>query len=87
MIPSGARVTHTGWEMYIDDILVELGSALLPYFDGNSPGAEYLWENGVANSRSHYYRGLSGLRYRLDQAVRDYLPQGSPYQILYASSL
>ncbi|MBD0734075.1 hypothetical protein [Streptomyces sp. CBMA29] len=88
ILPSGVRVTLTSsWEMYVYGVLVEEGAALLPYFDGNSPGSEYLWENSTVNARSHYYRGLNLLRYRLDQAVRHYLPQGSSYQILYASAL
>jgi hypothetical protein len=85
-LPSGARTTVGGWEMWVDNILVETGTQLRPYFDGNTPGLEYLWENGTVNARSHYYRGLDALRYRLDQAVGRYLPQGAPYQILYAAA-
>jgi hypothetical protein len=87
ILPSGVRTTHPNWELWADDIMVEEGSELRPYFDGNSPGSEYLWENSTVNARSHYYRGINTLSYRLDQAVRRYLPQGSSYQILYASAL
>lgn len=86
VMSSGPRTTVTGWEMQADNILVEPGAEVGAYFDGNTPGSEYLWENSTVNARSHYYRGLSALRYRLDQAVRHYLPQGSSYQILYASA-
>lgn len=87
ILPSGARTTITsGWEMWVDNILVELGDQLRPYFDGNTPGLEYLWENSTVNARSHYYRGLNALRYRLDQGIRRYLPQGAAYQILYAAA-
>lgn len=87
VLPSGARTSITSaWEMWIDNIMVEKGSALMPYFDGSTPGLEYLWENGTVGARSHYYRGLATLRYRLDSGVRRYLPQGAPYQILYAAA-
>lgn len=87
LLPSGTRATISpGWEMWIYNILVETGAQLRPYFDGNTPGLEYLWENATVNARSHYYRGLGMLRYRLDQGVRRYLPQGAPYQILYAAA-
>lgn len=35
-------------------ILVEEGTTLRPYFDGNS-GDDYLWENGGSSGRSYYY--------------------------------
>jgi hypothetical protein len=70
---------------WVDDTLVEVGQALLPYFDGNSPGSDYLWESGGSTGgRSHFYRDLQVNKYRLSEIVQQNVPIGSNFQILYA---
>ncbi|MFI9271860.1 hypothetical protein ACIGXM_14235 [Kitasatospora sp. NPDC052896] len=75
-------------EFYVDNVLVETSRQLMPYFDGNSPSLDYMWEpvpagTAVGDTRSHYYRGKTVTQYRLDTAVQRSLPLGAQYQLVY----
>lgn len=69
-----------------DHLLVEEADKLAPYFDGNEPSADYLWEGTVGDSRSHYYRGKRVSQYRLDQLIRRQIGVGASYRLVYASA-
>jgi hypothetical protein len=73
-------------------VLVETGSDLGDYFDASFPGPDYMWEADTSNNpqpahtvRSHYYQGWRAKQARLDSMVRDSIPFGGNYQILYAT--
>ncbi|MFF8283353.1 hypothetical protein ACF06W_11590 [Streptomyces albus] len=70
----------------LDNFLLEQGDKPAPYFDGNIPSADYMWEGAPGDSRSHYYQGKTVNQYRLDQAVRRQLAVGASYEIVYASA-
>ncbi|MFH9731888.1 hypothetical protein [Streptomyces sp. NPDC017260] len=69
-----------------DQLLVEEADKLDEYFDGNFPSADYLWEQGAGDSRSHYYRGKRMSQYRLDQLVQRQIGVGGSYRLVYASA-
>ncbi|MGW1261175.1 hypothetical protein ACWD7Y_04340 [Streptomyces drozdowiczii] len=69
-----------------DNFLLEEADKVAPYFDGNNPSADYLWEGAPGDSRSHYYRGKRVNQYRLDQIIQRQLGVGASYQIVYASA-
>jgi hypothetical protein len=69
-----------------DQILVEEADKVAPYFDGNNPSADYVWEGAPGDSRSHYYRGKRVNQYRLDQLIKRQLGVGASYRIVYASA-
>ncbi|MFV0135481.1 hypothetical protein ACLGIH_20055 [Streptomyces sp. HMX87] len=69
-----------------DHLLVEEADRLAPYFDGNEPSADYMWEGTPGDSRSHYYRGKRVSQYRLDQLIRRQIGVGASYRLVYASA-
>ncbi|MDJ0463150.1 hypothetical protein [Streptomyces sp. H27-C3] len=73
---------------FLDDILLEEGSTLLPYFDGGGHHPDYLWEDWDAteHSRSHLYRERRTLQRRLKQVIGDHIEHGTPYDLRYASA-
>lgn len=73
-----------GAAYWIDDVLNEEGDQLLPYFDGGSPGSDYLWAGTAGRSSSHYYRGFRSSAYRLNDIVRTAAPHGTQFTLLYA---
>lgn len=62
---------------WVDAVLIEAGSTLGPYFDGNSTGDSYLWAGTTNNSASYYYvtKGAG------TQAVADTLTKHVPLGI------
>ncbi|MFD9815119.1 hypothetical protein [Streptomyces sp. NPDC059080] len=70
----------------VDNFLLEEADRVAPYFDGNSPSADYMWEGSPGDSRSHYYRGKRVNQYRLDQIIQRQLGVGASYRIVYASA-
>ncbi|MFH9606847.1 hypothetical protein [Streptomyces sp. NPDC017448] len=79
-----AQATGVGALFWVDDALTEEGAALNPYFDGNSPGADYLWAGTENFSSSHYYRGFRANLYRLNDIARSALPHGMQVELRYA---
>ncbi|MFI0265657.1 hypothetical protein [Streptomyces luteogriseus] len=69
---------------WVDDALVEDGDQLLPYFDGNSPGSDYLWSGTPGYSSSHYYPEFRANAYRLRDIVQAQVPHGTQIDIRYA---
>ncbi|MEU0213728.1 hypothetical protein ABZ281_00920 [Streptomyces sp. NPDC006265] len=69
-----------------DRLLVEQADKLAPYFDGNEPSADYVWEGTPGDSRSHYYRGKRVSQYRLDQLIQRQIGVGASYRLVYASA-
>ncbi|WP_369042220.1 hypothetical protein [Streptomyces sp. Midd1] len=69
-----------------DHLLVEEADKVAPYFDGNEPSADYLWEGTAGDSRSHYYRGKRVSQYRLDQLIQRQIGVGASYRLVYASA-
>jgi hypothetical protein len=69
-----------------DQHLVEQADKLAPFFDGNEPSADYLWEGTPGDSRSHYYRGKRVSQYRLDQLIQRQIGVGASYRLVYASA-
>lgn len=69
-----------------DHLLVEQADKLAPYFDGNEPSADYVWEGTPGDSRSHYYRGKRVSQYRLDQLIQRQIGVGASYRLVYASA-
>ncbi|MFE9834046.1 hypothetical protein ACFYP4_02685 [Streptomyces sp. NPDC005551] len=78
---TAAGVAATFW---LDDVLFEAGDQLLPYFDGSSPGSDYLWAGTVGYSSSHYYREFRANAYRLNDIVSAQVPHGTQLEIRYA---
>ncbi|MFE2539062.1 hypothetical protein [Actinacidiphila glaucinigra] len=69
-----------------DHLLVEAADKLAPFFDGNEPSADYMWEGTIGDSRSHYYRGKRVSQYRLDQLIQRQIGVGASYRLVYASA-
>jgi hypothetical protein len=84
LVPSGPRTTTFTQTFYADQVQVEKAAFASPYFDGNLPSLDYVWEGTPGNSRSFHYRGKAANQYRLDAAIRRYLPLGASYQLVYA---
>ncbi|MFE9412350.1 hypothetical protein ACFYN0_26680 [Streptomyces sp. NPDC006704] len=82
-----AFVSGATSSFFLDDVLLEEGSTLLPYFDGGNHHPDYLWENGDSSehTRSHFYRERRTLQRRLAQAVGDHIELGTPYDLRYAT--
>jgi hypothetical protein len=74
----------TGISFWVDDALCEQGDRLLEYFDGSSPGSDYLWSGTPGYSSSHYYPEFRANAYRLNDIVRAQVPHGTQFQIRYA---
>lgn len=70
----------------LDHVLLEEADKVSPYFDGNNPSGDYMWEGAPGDSRSHYYRGKRVNQYRLDQIIQRQLGVGASYRIVYASA-
>ncbi|MGW3860286.1 hypothetical protein ACWEDZ_02210 [Streptomyces sp. NPDC005047] len=70
----------------LDHFLLEQADKVAPYFDGNEPSADYMWEGTPGDSRSHYYRGKRVNQYRLDQLVQRQIGVGASYKLVYASA-
>lgn len=81
-----ADVTASGMPatFWVDDVLYEQGDQLQPYFDGNSPGSDFLWAGTPGYSSSHYYREFRANAYRLNDIVRSRVPYGTQVEIRYA---
>lgn len=73
---------------FLDDILLEEGSTLLPYFDGGGHHPDYIWEEWEAteHSRSHFYRERRTLQRRLKDVIGDHIEHGTPYDLRYGSA-
>lgn len=73
---------------FLDDILLEEGSTLQPYFDGGGHHPDYLWEDWDASehSRSHLYRERRTLQRRLKEVIGDHIEHGTPYDLRYATA-
>ncbi|WP_326745285.1 hypothetical protein [Streptomyces sp. NBC_01760] len=71
---------------YMDQFLVEAADRVAPFFDGNQPSGDYMWEGAPGDSRSHYYRGKRVNQYRLDQIIQRQLGVGASYRVVYASA-
>lgn len=83
----GARTTTGACNSYVSGILAENGTDQVgSYFDGSTNSLDYMWEVATLPyaCRSHYYRGKGVNQTRLDQAIKDALPVGATYQVLYA---
>lgn len=70
----------------LDHHLLEEADKVAPYFDGNNPSGDYMWEGAPGDSRAHYYRGKRVNQYRLDQIIKRQLGVGASYRIVYASA-
>lgn len=84
---NGLRTNTAAHTLNISGILAETGTtAVGTYFDGSTNSLDYMWETNTQpyQSRSHYYRGKMLNAYRLDAAIRDALPVGATYQLIYA---
>lgn len=66
--------------MWIDDIMVELGGSLQPYFDGNF-GPNAFWEGTPNLSRSYFYDQF----FTKQQAVNNVLARHTPLGISFSN--
>ena len=82
---ANASVVNLGWmplgyygTFWIDDVLVENGSVLGTYFDGNFASPDYMWEaNGTAGlSRSYYYESYALKQAVVDTIISQHVPVG-----------
>jgi phage tail-like protein len=77
-----------GENQFVDDALLEDSATLGEFFDGAtfSNEGEYLWQSGGSpgNTPSHYYARRLIKNYRLNVRLREFLPAGSTYALLYA---
>ncbi|MFJ1700385.1 hypothetical protein ACIOHC_35940 [Streptomyces sp. NPDC088252] len=78
------QATGSGALFWIDDALIEEGSTVGEYFDGNSPGADFLWAGTENFSSSHYYQGFRSNAYRLNDIAKSALPHGTQVELRYA---
>lgn len=99
VIPSGALPDFHIWinqavadvaatapySYWVDSVMVTESFDPVDFFDGNFSSGDYLWEGIVNQSRSHYYQDLTHKRERVDAVVRENLPLGAKYEIIYAS--
>ncbi|MEV6310002.1 hypothetical protein AB0M10_15555 [Streptomyces sp. NPDC051840] len=86
VVNSGPWVSIGPLTFYFDQLLVEEADKVAPFFDGNHPSGDYMWEGAPGDSRSHYYRGKRVNQYRLDQIIQRQLGVGASYRIVYASA-
>lgn len=68
--------------MWVDNIMVELGDLLQPYFDGNF-GPVYFWEGTANLSRSYFYDQY----FTKQNAVNNVLARHTPLGISYSTPL
>lgn len=84
-IPS--NTVTTTFSFWVDSILVEKGSQLFDYFDGNFSSPDYSFEKfGNFNNRSYYYKDLTNKLARVNQIIPTFAPLGSTATVLYAQS-
>jgi hypothetical protein len=79
--------TYAPFTYWIDDILVEEGNQLLPYFDGNTGGTDYQWEASPKSGSfgySFFYKDFTNKSNRLATAINQVLPVGSNVIFKYA---
>jgi hypothetical protein len=86
LVENGPYANIGPLEFRWDHLLVEEADVVAPFFDGNEPSGDYLWEGAVGDSRSHYYRGKRANQYRLDQIIRRQIGVGASYRIVYAAA-
>ncbi|MEV5265202.1 hypothetical protein AB0K70_07810, partial [Streptomyces werraensis] len=86
LVPNGPYANTGPLTFLYDQALVEEADKVAPYFDGNEPSADYLWEGTPGDSRSHYYRGKRVSQYRLDQLIQRQIGVGASYRLVYASA-
>lgn len=84
MQTSAITAGGVGVSFWTDDVMSEEGDQLGEYFDGASPGSDYLWAGIPGYSSSHYYRGYRSAAYRLRDIVRSVVPHGTQYELRYA---
>lgn len=83
-VVNSADIPAQGASFWVDDAMSEIGDQPLPYFDGGSKGADYLWAGTPGRSSSHYYRGFRSSAYRLKDIVQSAVPHGTQFTLLYA---
>lgn len=74
-------------EFLVDEVMVQEGIGLTEFFDGDIPSPDYLWEGAQYDSRSFYYRNRRSGQERLERIITNYVPFGTPIQIVYAPGL
>jgi hypothetical protein len=76
--------SSNGIAFWMDDVLVEEGSELGDYFDGSDPSADYLWQSAADSSRSLYFPGRARHAQRLTEILRDNVPWGTTFNLLFS---
>lgn len=70
---------------YVDDVLLEIGVSLQPYFDGSTYAftGESLWAGDPNASASGYYPQRRSKNYRMAALLPEYTPMGSSFRLNY----
>jgi hypothetical protein len=75
---AGTDVTYPT-QFWIDNVLVEAGTEVLPYFDGSFGSANYLdyqWEGTAGLSRSYFYQQLAVKQHTISGILDKHTPIG-----------
>jgi hypothetical protein len=74
----------SGETLHIDSAMFERATIAKPYFDGStgfSSIADLIWEGGVHESRSHYYKNRVATQIRLIEQLPNYLTNGTTFEV------
>jgi hypothetical protein len=80
-------VPNAPFNYWVDSVMVTETDHPVDHFNGDFGSADYLWEATRNNSRTHFYKDLTHKRSRVDQVVRDNVPVGANYSVLYAQPI
>lgn len=75
------------FDYWVDSVLVEEGTVMGDYFDGNFSSADYQYEKqGSTESRSYYYKDLTNKLSRVNRIIPQYTPVGTTANVIFAQS-
>ncbi len=95
-IPAGAAYDHIEAAISTEGlcgfrhVALEAAPALKAFFfDGSSPSdtGDYLWEGVAFRSPTHYYSRRAARTVRLKGLLKDYLPHGACFDLVFASAV
>ncbi|WP_143662684.1 hypothetical protein [Streptomyces sp. CB03238] len=82
------KATYTassnGLSFWLDDVLLEETDELRDYFDGADISADYLWQGTSNMSKSLYFPGRARHAQRLTEIVRDNVPWGTTFDLVFS---
>ena len=86
VVDNTGGVLASGLLWNVDEVLLEKGSTLLPYFDGSTyqSTGDTIWGGAVHSSRSYFYPQRRIKNARVNALLLQYTPMGSSFRVLYA---